>query len=130
MNRGYWPLRMTLDMPQSRVLFPNPGISTVLSRLLYLLWDNPFAMFVYAMLQLMMVLSKLGIFVFFFYFHCTSNTTVRVLWQIKSLSTLVSYTVLIHTSSSGPRPIPTIDHSIKQPHAHELSTLRDTAEVG
>lgn len=35
-------------------------------------------MFVYAMLQLMM-LSKLRSFVFFFYFRFTPNTTVRVL---------------------------------------------------
>ena len=81
-NRGHWPLKMTLDISPvlgGKSASHSPTSSTVLSRLLYSLWDIPFAMFVYAMLQLIMILSKPISFVFFFYFRFTPNTTVRVL---------------------------------------------------
>jgi hypothetical protein len=73
---------MTLDISPvlvEKVLFHNPITRTVLPRLLYSLWDIPFAMFVYAMLQLITILSKPISFVFFFYFRFNPNTTVRVL---------------------------------------------------
>ena len=57
--------------------FSQPTTRTVLPRLLYSLWDIPFAMFVYAMLQLITILSKPISFVFFLLFplhseyHCS-----------------------------------------------------------
>jgi hypothetical protein len=81
-NRGHWPLKMMLDISPvlgEKSAFSQPTTRTVLPRLLYSLWDIPFAMFVYAMLQLITILSKPISFVFFFYSRFTPNTTVRVL---------------------------------------------------